>query len=242
MIEIKDRELLGHYLQLHQLESVFSELLLPHLTLYSFEQEELICGQGETPQHMFVLVKGKIKVYTNSPEGKTLIISFKTPLEVIGDVEYIRGTEFLNTVEAVSPVIMIGVQHRWLNKHGRDYAPLLRFLLEKITRKFYFKANSMSLNVMQPVEVRLASYFLSVSYDESDAQFKGELSTDNLKDVANLIGTSYRHLNRVIRRFCEEGLVERTKQWIVIKNKDALSKRANHHIYTLTDQKGEQGQ
>ncbi|WP_338552217.1 helix-turn-helix domain-containing protein [Paenibacillus sp. KS-LC4] len=239
MIEIKDRQLLNHYLHLHQLESVFNERLHTYLTLYSFEQEELICGQGNVPQHMYVLVKGKIKVYTSSSEGKTLLISFKTPLEVIGDVEYIRGTEFLNTVEAVSPVIMIGIQHRWLDKHGGDYAPLLRFLLENITRKFYYKSNSMSLNVMQPVDVRLASYLLSVSYDESDAQFKGELSTDHLRDVANLIGTSYRHLNRVIRQFCEAGLIERSKQRIVIKNKDALSKRANHHIYTLTDQKGE---
>lgn len=70
MIEIKDRELLGHYLQLHQLESVFNEPLRSYLTLYNFEQEELICGQGETPQHMYVLVKGKIKVYTNSPEER----------------------------------------------------------------------------------------------------------------------------------------------------------------------------
>jgi hypothetical protein len=51
-----------------------------------------------------------------------LILSFKTPLEVIGDLEYVQGIDFINTVEAVCSVIMIGVDHRWLN--GTVYCSL----------------------------------------------------------------------------------------------------------------------
>jgi CRP-like cAMP-binding protein len=72
----------------------------------------MICSQGEGAQYLYVLVKGKIKIYTSSAEGKTLILSFKTPLEVIGDLEYVQGIDFINTVEAVSSVIMVGVDHR----------------------------------------------------------------------------------------------------------------------------------
>ena len=109
--------------------------MIPHLSLYSFDQGELICSQGETSQYLYVLVKGKVKIYTSSPEGKTLILSFKKPLEVIGDIEYVRGIEIINTVEAVSPVCMIGIHHRWLKKYGSDHAPLLQFLLDIITKK-----------------------------------------------------------------------------------------------------------
>jgi CRP-like cAMP-binding protein len=231
MKEVKDREQLNRYLQVHQIETVFNKQLKPHLSLYSFDQGDLICTQGEAAQYLYVLVRGKVKIYTTSAEGKTLILSFKTPLAAIGDIEYVRGTDIMNTVEAVSPVCMIGVHYRWLNKYAGDYSPLLQFLLKIITQKFHSKNNSMSFNLMYPVEVRLASYLLSVSFDESDSLFKGQISTGDLMDAANLIGTSYRHMNRVIQKLCKEGLVERSKGFILVKDREGLSSLASQNIY-----------
>ncbi|AKG34903.1 Crp/Fnr family transcriptional regulator [Paenibacillus durus] len=231
MKEIPDHKQLDTFLQTYQLETIFNEALLPHLSLYRFDQGELICSQGEPSQILYVLVKGKIKVYTTSEEGKTLIISFKKPIEVIGEIEYFQHIPIIHTVEAVSPVYMVGVPYRMLEKYGSDYPPLLNFLLEVITRKFYVKSNFLNFNMMHPVEVRLASYLLSVSYDDSDSEIPGQLNSFRLIDVANFIGTSYRHLNRIIQKLCTEGLIERSKGFIVVKDKEGLSALANQNIY-----------
>lgn len=230
MKELKDQEQLQSYIEKYQLESIFHEPLFPHLSLYSFDQGELICSQGEASQYLYVLVKGKVKIYTSSAEGKTLILSFKKPLELIGDIEYVRGIDIINTVEAVSSVCMIGIHQRWLKKYGSDHSPLLQFLLDIITKKFHLKNNSMSLNIMYPVEVRLASYLLSISIDESDLLFKNQLSI-SVKDAANLIGTSARHLNRVIKQLCENGLIERSKGSILVKDREGLRELAGDNIY-----------
>lgn len=231
MKEIKDPEKLMEYLQTYGIEAVFNEQILPHLSLYTFEQGELIFSQGEETQYLYVLVKGKVKIFTTSEEGKTLILSFKTPLEVIGDIEYVRGIDTINTVEAVSPVIMIGVQQSALRRYVNDHAPFLQFLLNIITKKFHVKSNSMRLNLMYPVEARLASYLVSIAYDENEILVNGQLSTSHLPDIANLIGTSYRHLNRVIQQFCEEGFVERSKGSILIKNLEGLNSLTNDNLY-----------
>lgn len=228
---IKDRERLQHYLHAHKIEAIFNEQIMPYLSLYNFEQGEFICSQGEPSQYLYVLVKGKIKIYTTSAEGKTLILSFKTPLEVIGDIEYVQGIDIINTVEAVSSVCMIGVHQSMLKKFAKDYSPFLQFLLDIITKKFYMKSTSLSFNLFYPAEVRLASYLLSVTFDENDSLFKGQLSTSRLTDIANLIGTSYRHLNRIIHRFCTDGLLERTKEFILIKDREGLKSLASRNIY-----------
>jgi CRP-like cAMP-binding protein len=228
--ELNDQEQLLAYMKTYQLDSIFHEPLIPHLSLVGFDQGELICSQGETSQNLYVLVKGKVKIYTSSPEGKTLILSFKKPLEVIGDIEYVRGIDIINTVEAVSSVCMIGIHHRWLKKYGSDHAPLLQFLLDIITKKFHLKNNSMSFNIMYPVEVRLASYLLSVSFNELDTDDKDQLRI-SIKDAANLIGTSYRHLNRVITQFCEDGLIERKRGSILVKDRNGLRDLAGDNIY-----------
>lgn len=230
MKEIKDQLHLQTYIETFQLDEIFNKELFPHLSLYSFEQGEIICSQGEASQYLYVLVKGKVKIYTNSPDGNTLILSFKKPLEVIGDIEYVRGIDIVNTVEAVSSVCMIGIHHRWLRKYASQHSPFLQFLLDIITKKFHLKNNSMSLNIMYPVEVRLASYLLSVSLDESDLHFNNQINI-SIKDAANLIGTSYRHLNRVITQLCAEGLIERNKGSILVKDIEGLRDLAGDNIY-----------
>ncbi|MGG1880610.1 Crp/Fnr family transcriptional regulator [Paenibacillus cisolokensis] len=231
MKEIADRKQFQHYMDKYGLGEVFTEALTPYLKLYSCDQGELICTQGEPATALYVLVKGKLKIYNTSPEGRTLIVTFQNPLEVVGDVEYIRAGEIINTVEAVSPVHMIGVEYRWLRKYGGDHSPLLHFLLDIITNKFYTKSTSMSFNLLYPVEIRLASYLLSVSFDEGDSQFRGSLSTADLADAANLIGTSYRHLNRVLRKFTAYGWVERSRSGIVVTDRDGLRRLVSRNIY-----------
>ncbi|MDP4097206.1 Crp/Fnr family transcriptional regulator [Paenibacillus sp. P96] len=227
MKEVREREQLTDFLQAYQLESVFNEQLTPYLSLYSFEQGEIICSQGDVSEFLYVLVQGQIKIYTTSEDGKTLVISLKTALEVIGDIEYIRDIELINTVEAATPVYMIGVRYRWLRKYGSHHAPLLQFLLDIITRKFFTKSHSMSFNLMHPVEVRVASYLLSVPFEPAECGCCDRLNILNLTDIANLIGTSYRHLNRVIRKLGEKGLIERKNGFIIIKDRDGLTALAN---------------
>jgi CRP-like cAMP-binding protein len=231
MKEISDSALLNQYLQTHKMNSLFNTATLSHLSLYKVEQGELICRQGENSAFLYILVKGKIKIYTTSPDGKTLILSFKTPLELIGDIEYVQNINIINTVEAISPVYLIGIHHQWLKKYNQDYVPFLHFLLHIITQKFHLKSNSMSFNLMYPVEVRLASYLLSVSYDDSGTHFQGEISTATLKDAANLIGTSYRHLNRILHRFCTDGLIERQTGSIKIIDENGLRAMVSRNLY-----------
>lgn len=232
MKEIRDPAQLDHFLELHQLRPVFGEQLLPHLALYSFEPGEQIYVQGETARTLYVLVQGKLKVYTTSAEGKTLVLlSFKRPLEIIGDIEYLQSIETLNTVEAVTAVRMIGIRYELLEQHGRSHAPLLQFMLQVLARKFLGKSNSLSFNLMYPVDVRFASYLLSVCLDESDEQFCGQVGTEHLVDAANLIGTSYRHLNRVIQQLCADGLIAREKGRIVIRDREGLRALGRQNIY-----------
>ncbi|MBP1905744.1 CRP-like cAMP-binding protein [Paenibacillus turicensis] len=209
MKEVHDQEQLNGYLEQFQLEEVFHAPLRSHITLYKLSSGDVICYQGQQLEHLYVLVQGRIKIYSNSQEGQSLIVSFKSPLEIVGEIEYIRQIEIINTVEAVTEVYLIGIPYAWLRKLGNEHPPFLRFLLDIITRKFYIKSDFLSFNLMHPVEIRLASYLLS--HVSEEAAMNGSFGHEviGLADTANLIGTSYRHLNRIVGKFCEKGLVSR---------------------------------
>ncbi|QLG41018.1 cyclic nucleotide-binding domain-containing protein [Paenibacillus sp. E222] len=231
MEEFQNEHQLLHYLKQYQLESVFHEPLRPHMTLCHFEKCELICREGETSEYLYILVEGKVKIFTTSPQDKTLVLCFKTPLEVVGDIEYVRESNIVNTVQAVSPVVMLRIHYQWLAELASDYAPLLKFLLQIISHKFYIDSNFSNFNLMYPVEVRLASYLLSISTEEAGTVVHEELDAFNLTDIANLIGTSYRHLNRVIQKLCADGLIMRDQGFIMVKDRAGLAEVAGHNIY-----------
>ncbi|MBR0592240.1 Crp/Fnr family transcriptional regulator [Bacillus pumilus] len=225
MEELQDESLFASYMKAHQLESVFHQKLISHVSLWRYEQGELVCSKGDKREYLYLLVKGKLKIFTTTKEGKTFILSFKHPLEAIGDIEYVQQTDMVNTVEAVTEVHMLRISHQALIRHAKDDPRMLTFLLKGITNKFYTKSNDLSFHLLYPVEVRLASYLLSVVTDDDSA------SALRLTDAASLIGTSYRHINRVIQQFCEKGLIERQRGKITICEHKELLEIAEHNIY-----------
>lgn len=213
------------YINQFQLDKVFNEPLLQAVTLETYNKSDLIIEQGEQPHYLYFLVEGKIKVFAFSDEGKKLIIAFNQPFSIIGDIEFVQQAPFLNTVEAITDVKMLKIPLKVIHQYGMQHLPFVTFILETLTRKFYMNANISRFNLMYPVEVRLASYLLSMTTEEE------KVSIHHLRDAADLIGTSYRHLNRIIGQLCEEGVIERKDRFINILNRGQLNAMAKHNIY-----------
>ena len=75
---------------------------------------------------------------------------------------------------------------------------------------------SNSVNILYPLENRLASYILA-SYTNEDSN-----NTENLTQIAEFLGTSYRHLLRVVKEFELEKIIKRYNKKLVILDKDKL--------------------
>jgi len=231
MKEIKDERRILDYLAQYHLESIFSGEVKEQLSLYSFCKGEVLCSKGDSLQSLYLIVNGKLKIYTTSPEGNTLIVRLKNPLAIIGDIEYVNGMSVLHTVEAVSDGELISVRFDVLRTMESTQVHFLQFLLEIITHKLYTESQSTSFNLLLPVDARLASYLLSLSSDGEGNMYHKEMRTSTLTEVAALIGTSYRHLNRVIQKLTLEGIIERKKGVLYVKDLQRLRERANGHLY-----------
>ncbi|WP_026691031.1 Crp/Fnr family transcriptional regulator [Alteribacter aurantiacus] len=225
MVDTKVKE----FVDVFGLMETIPKELQEELRLYHYKKGEKICSQGDVINHLYLLVEGKIKIYTESPQGKTLVLCFKKPLEAIGDVEYVRKCRVINTVEAVTNSQLLTLPYRAIEEHGATSAPFLHFLLKVITVKFHIDSNFTNFNLLHPVETRFASYVLNVS--PANGEEAEELATSNMVDVANLLGTSYRHLNRVINKMINENWIERTNGYIRMVDRDRLKELADPVLY-----------
>ncbi|HCQ91445.1 MAG TPA: transcriptional regulator, partial [Clostridium sp.] len=49
---------------------------------------------------------------------------------------------------------------------------------------------------------------------------------DNLIEIAEILGTSYRHLIRVINKFYKEKIIKKQNNLLIVLNRDALKRLA----------------
>ncbi|MNI97298.1 hypothetical protein D3C73_1559190 [compost metagenome] len=81
------------------------------------------------------------------------------------------------------------------------------------------------------MENRFASYLMSLFEDSVGGQRVEEIRTSSLTETADLLGTSYRHLNRIVRRFIEEGIIERKRGRLSVLDQARLAQLANGNLY-----------
>ena len=229
MKEIMDFGLVRQLAREHGLDQVLDEPALAELRLLEAAKGEMICTKGERPERLYFLVQGKLKIYTTLPNGKSLLLRFSTPLALVGDLELVNGKEAMNTVESVSKSLLLGISYRALQNTYAENPKFLHFMLSQVTHKLYTFSNLSSLNMLYPVESRFASYLLStMGQDESSSE---EIQTSKLTELADMLGTSYRHLNRVVQDLCNRDIIRKVQRKLVICDLEQLRVIAGGNIY-----------
>jgi len=230
MERIYNKALIHSYVEMYKLNNLFSEFSDEDIQLYRFYKGEMIYITGEEILNMYFIVEGKVKIYTNTIDDKRLILRFQKAVAVIGDIEFIDNDPALHSVEASSDCIAIGISYKTIREKLGSNPIFLQYLLESVTSKFRTKTNS-SINLLYPVEVRFASYLLSTSNEGKDSSFQEEMKNISLTDISEMIGTSYRHLNRVITKLSNESIIKRENGVIHIQDIEKLKEIARDNIY-----------
>lgn len=227
MERIHNKTLIHSYVEKNKLNKLFTNFSYEDIQLYRFYKGEMIYITGEEILNMYFVVEGKVKIYTNTIDDKRLILRFQKAVAVIGDIEFIDNDPALHSVEASSDCIAIGISYKTIREKLGSNPIFLQYLLESVTSKFRTKTNS-SINLLYPVEVRFASYLLSTTNEGRDSSFQEEIS---LTDISEMIGTSYRHLNRVITKLSNESIIKRENGRIHLQDIEKLKEIARDNIY-----------
>ncbi|WP_372662563.1 cyclic nucleotide-binding domain-containing protein [Cohnella sp.] len=232
MRKIHDPAALRSLMSQHQLSGIFDEKTDEAMELFAFDKGELVCSVGDRMEHLFILIKGKIKIYKVLPNGKSILIRFYNSLSTIGDLEMLNDLTVQSTVEAVNDTLFIGIKEQALIDTAFDDPVFLRFIIKHLAHKLHTFSIASSVNLLYPVETRFASYLVSITVDENDqAEIEG-IKTAKLTEIAEMLGTSYRHLNRVISKFAAAGLVQRSRGSLFVKDINQLKKLANGNLYS----------
>lgn len=207
------------------MNKLFSTNLFKEFELIKVNRMEYICLQEEPMVYLWFLVEGNAKVVKVLENGKNLLLSFYEPFAVIGDVELIQAKHASCTVQALSTCYLLALPIDKFRVALQEDIKLMSFICHALAQKLDHISNNSSINLLYPLENRLASYINMV------AMQKGTLGgircfNENLTQLAELLGTSYRHLLRTLNRLCQAEVLNRQREGYMIVDEEALRQLA----------------
>ena len=181
----------------------------------NFKTFDKILKQNEEPSFVYIIKKGKVKVYSLTPTQLKYLEIIYCEYELFGELEVFIDKPILNFVEAVEPCEVIKIPKdtflEWI-KYDSDFS---LFIHVQMAEKMYHTSISSKANIAYTLKSRIIFFLWS---------FLDEHNLDSVhKDIlVEGVGSNIRSVNRIIKELVDESLIEYNKGFIKVKDMDKL--------------------
>ena len=219
------RSIAWYLRQLSKLMSVLSdeelERLIPLLTERRFKPRQVLFSTGDPAERVYLLLKGRVKIYQVAENGKEIILDVVGKGDVVGDMAVVADNECTASAQAIDETVAVAIS--WEDfLHLMQNSPRLGFAMaELMARRLAWMQRSFMNIVSKPVSARLADTLLN--RQEDGVIYLGLTH----QELAQTIGTSRETVTALLSRFVALGAIVPVTDGYRIGDEDILDDIAN---------------
>ncbi len=199
---MKAEAAIQRYVERFDMARFLNEDMMEHLQLFHFPAYTNVFIEQDEQHTLYFLVEGQVQCSHYHLNGKLAVFALSNPFSAIGDVEILSEERIQSNVIATQDTIMLGIASDLVQRYGANDPRFLRFLIDQLKEKL-FTTNALQQNQVLPVINRLILYLLMQSNTCQD----GAITLPNKEGLASLLGTTTRHLNRVLKELVDSGSI-----------------------------------
>ncbi len=226
MKKINNPKLKEEYIESYGINEIFSNDMSEYMELILFKKGEYICKEDENIDYLFFFVKGKAKVYMSLRNGKSLLICFYYPFMMLGDLELVNYAKASSNTEVIEDTYCIALPLKKVRNKLLNDSRFLRHVCNSLVDKLVQSSKNGSINLLYPLENRLASYIMATKEEVDSNHGKTFEFNENLTEIAELLGTSYRHLLRTLNNLVAKGIIQKHGHSYEVIQESALKELA----------------
>jgi CRP/FNR family transcriptional regulator, cyclic AMP receptor protein len=186
---------------------------------------QTVCHKGEQGDELFILVHGKLKVCSSSDDGREAILAILEDGDVSGEMSIIDGHPRSADVVAVQDSEILVIHRRqflpFLEAHPKAAIALLTALIKRLRWTDTLVEDMHFLDI----RTRLAKTLVRLSQDHGRTTAGGGIRIDlklSQEDLGNLVGATRESVNKQMRVWVEEGILELSQTNIVVRKAPEL--------------------
>lgn len=201
--------------QVRQLVKTAPLNIIERMQVKHFDAKQFVLYQGNSYQDTYILVEGRVKVFLNSPSGKQVVLDVYDSGMFLGEQEAIINRPYSASIINITPITVLVIRNRdfveWSQKDHRFANRLIKNLSEQI----YHLTNRMERYSMHSALQQIGLFLLQC--DDEQVPITRELITYE-------VDTSYRNINRVLKRLADLNVIKINRSTIKITDYQTLQK------------------
>ena len=222
-MKISDQTTRLQYIAKYPIQDLFSVPIEDFLEVHLFQKGEYICEELMVPERLYFVAEGRVKLYVIHQDGNVSLAQYYEAGDILGELEFLGIRTQSQSIQAVEASVCLALSFHEHRQLILSDAVFLRNLSKLIAEKMLRSVSKLVATQSYPLENRMAAYLI----EKEEEVGRGNWIRVSLTDLAQYLGASYRHLSRVIKRFDEEGWIERERGRMRVRNYKALEAKAS---------------
>lgn len=200
-------------------------IVVDNFAIHKFRKNEIIYAEGETPEFLWCLFKGKVKLYKDGVGGRQQILRLIRPVQYFGYRAYFAEEPYVSSAQAFEPSILGALPMTIVKDMILRNKDIAWFFINELSRNLG-NSDSRIVNLTQKhIRGRLAEALMvlrdNYGYEEDSLTLKIYLSRE---DLANLSNMTTSNAIRTLSGFVNEHLIVVDGRSIKILNEPQLRK------------------
>jgi CRP/FNR family transcriptional regulator, cyclic AMP receptor protein len=189
-----------------------------------YPREAMLFLEGQQGRGAFVLCTGKVKLYTTSREGRTIITKIAEHGDVLGLSATISNRPYEVTAEMVEPGQANFISADALLQFLHDFGEVAFRVAQQLSHNYYSAYNEIrTLGLSNSPGQKFAKLLLGWSAERGDSSHSLRLHLVlTHEEIAEMIGTSRETVSRLFGDFRMKHLIESKGSSLTILDKSAL--------------------
>jgi CRP-like cAMP-binding protein len=193
----------------------------------SFNVGEPIFHIGAPGQSLMVILAGTVRVSLPGPRGKAVILADLGVGELLGEIALLDGKERSADATALTKCDLLVLERRDVVTFLEKRADICLKLLELMCARLRKSDQRMSDIAFLELSVRLAKVVLDRLGPPGRPGSKSKLSLSQT-ELAGMINATRENVNRCLRDWQRQGILEIDERWIIVLRRDALAAIARY--------------
>ncbi|MEM7125254.1 MAG: Crp/Fnr family transcriptional regulator [Chloroflexota bacterium] len=202
--------------------SLFSELsdgdlekILADLRSREYKRDDIVFRQGDESRELYIVFKGRVRIYKVSPAGNETSIAIFGPGDIIGEMAAIDPESRSTNVKTLSKVTLLVMAHEAFNQHLQAIPRLSLSMNHLLVQKLRWTAAYAETVAQFDAAGRLLHILLLYNSQfgeeqaDADGQTRHVITLDlNQTDLASMVGARREWVNRILRDWRKRNLIE----------------------------------
>ena len=190
-----------------------------------FSGGELIFSEGEPCNGLYIIARGKVRIFKTSVSGREQVLAVNVPGDSVAELPVFDGGPFPASAVAVEDVELAFISRRDFNAYCLEHPEVSLKVLSVVGARLRRLVGIIEELSFTTIRQRLIAALVKLAQSEGKTTARGiefQLPATH-QELANQLGTVRELISRNLMRLQAEGLLDVDARQIVVKDMKGLS-------------------